>query len=322
VDAERRLLALATRQHGCASIDQALACGLTADQVHYRFRLGRWTRIGVHVFRIEGAPVTWDQQLTAGLLDLGPCARVSHRAAAALYDFDGFARSPVEFVVPRSGGGAETVWKVHTTLTMAPIDGAEVAGFRCTSAARTIIDLARVASAIELERAIDSATRDGWVSPVFLRRQLERLRGSGRAGVSLLDELLPDSGGHSDLERRFLALIRRAGLPRPTCQAIIRRGGTTLARADFRFDPYRVLAEVSGRRGHVSDAERAKDARRRNELQHEGYVVLEFTNAQVRKEQSYVGATVRRELILAGWPLAADPAALRTARSAMNGLGG
>ena len=31
-----------------------------------------------------------------------------------------------------------------------------------------------------------------------------------------------------------------------------------------------VIAEVSGRRGHSSDAERAKDARRRNELQHLG----------------------------------------------------
>jgi hypothetical protein len=322
VDAEPRLLALAARQHGCATIDQAKACGLSADQVHYRFRIGRWTRIGVRVFRISGAPITWEQQLTAGLLDLGPVARVGQRAASALYGFDGFPRSPVEFVMPRVSGGAESVWKVHTTLTLDPIDVAEVEGFRCTSAARTIIDLARVASVSELERAIDSAVRDGWVSPVFLRRQLERLRGSGRAGVRLLDELLPDSGGHSDLERRFLALMRRAGLPRPTCQAIIRRDGRTLARADFRFDPYPVLAEVSGRRGHASDAERAKDARRRNELQHEGYVVLEFTNAQVRRDEPYVVAMVRSALVAAGCPLMADSAAIIPARSAMNGLGG
>jgi hypothetical protein len=316
---EHRLLALAARQHGCATIAQAKECGFSADQVHYRFRQGRWMRVGVRAFRIAGAPTTWEQVLTAGLLDLGPEARVSQRAASALYGFDGFPRAPVEFVMPRAGGGAESIWKVHTTLTLAPIDVAEVDGFRCTSAARTIVDLARVASAAELERAIDSAMRDGWVSPVFLRRQLERLRGSGRAGVRLIDELMPDTGGHSDLERRFLALMRRAGLPRPTCQAVIRRDGRNLARADFRFDPYPVLVEVSGRRGHASDAERAKDARRRNELQHEGYVVLEFTNAQVRQEGPYVVAMVRSALIAAGCPLMADPAAILAVRSAMNG---
>jgi very-short-patch-repair endonuclease len=54
--------------------------------------------------------------------------------------------------------------------------------------------------------------------------------------------------------------------------------------------------EVSGRRGHSSDAERAKDAQRRNELQHLGFVVLEFTNRQVRDEPGYVIATLRRHL--------------------------
>ena len=124
----------------------------------------------------------------------------------------------------------------------------------------------------------------------------ERLRGRGRRGVVLLDELLVDSGGHSDLERRFLALVRSAGLPRPTCQRVFRRDGTTLARVDFSFEPSPVIVEVSGRRGHSSDAERARDAQRRNELQHLGFVVLEFTNEQVRRQPEAVIAALRRHL--------------------------
>ena len=232
----------------------------------------------------------------AGLLDLGANALVSHRAAAALHGFEGFSPGPVEFTLPRGGRGLRSPWTVHTTRRLERIDHAVVAPFPCTSASRTIIDLAATVSPRELERAIDSAVRDGLTSPAFLERRLTALRGRGRRGVRLLDSLMADSGGHSDLERRFLALVRRAGLPRPTCQRIFRRDGVTVARVDFSFQPTMVIAEVSGRRGHSSDAERAKDARRRNELQHLGFVVLEFTDAQVRRDPRYVIEVLRRHL--------------------------
>jgi hypothetical protein len=43
--------------------------------------------------------------------------------------------------------------------------------------------------------------------------RLGDLRGWGRWGARVRDELLVDSGGHSMLERRLLALVRDAGLP-------------------------------------------------------------------------------------------------------------
>ena len=82
----------------------------------------------------------------------------------------------------------------------------------------------------------------------------------------------------------------------PTCQVVYRRDGKTLARVDFDFGPKPVVVEVSGRRGHASDAERAKDARRRNELQALGLVVLEFTADDVRLRPAYVVETLRRHL--------------------------
>jgi very-short-patch-repair endonuclease len=231
----------------------------------------------------------------AALLDLGREAVVSHHAAAALHGFDGFARQPVELTMLRGARGRQANWRLHTTRRLEQIDRAEVEGFGCTTASRTIIDLAATASIKQLERAIDSAVRDGSSSPAYLQRRLSDLRGRGRRGVRLLDELLVDAGGHGDLERRFLELVRRAGLPRPTCQRILGRG-KTVARVDFSFEPKPVIVEVSGRRGHASDAERAKDARRRNELQELGFVVLEFTNRQVRDQPGYVLATLRRHL--------------------------
>ena len=236
--------------------------------------------------------------LAAGLLDLGPEALVSHRAAAALHGFDGFGPKPIEFTVPRTTGGRGI--RAGGCTRVARLAARDRPLFDrhvpLHDGLRTIIDLARTASPAELERAIDSAIRDGSSSPGFLRRRLSALRGSGRAGVRLLDELLVDAGGHSDLERTFLRLVREAGLPRPTCQRIFRRDGRTIARVDFSFEPSPVIAEVSGRRGHSSDAERAKDGRRRNELQHLGHIVLDFTDGQVRHDPAYVVRTLRRHL--------------------------
>jgi very-short-patch-repair endonuclease len=289
-----QLLGLTARQHGCASYAQARASGLTAAQIRHRVASGLLERHGDHVLRVGGSPRTWKQDLMAGLLDLGDGALVSRRAAAALHGFDRFPPAAVEFTVDRRRRGRRCSWTVHTAESLDPIDRAAVDGLACTSAARTVIDLARTEGPIMLERAIDSAVRDGLASPTFLRRRLEALRGPGRAGVRLLDALLDDAGGHSPLERAFLSLVRRAGLPRPTCQRIFRRGGETIARVDFSFEPAPILVEVSGRQGHRSDAEQAKDARRRNELQALGFVVLDFTYDDVIHRPNYVVDMLRR----------------------------
>jgi very-short-patch-repair endonuclease len=296
VTPDQQLFAIASRQHGCATVTQALACGLSLDQVDHQVRVGRLERVGKGVVRTAGSYRSWEQALMAGLLTLGPEALVSQRAAGALHRFDGFHVGPVEFLVPRRRRNLAAAWPVHSTRKLDKIDRSTVGLFPCTSPARTIVDLAGDVSERELEGAIDSAVRDGLTSPAFLEWRLTALRSRGRRGVRLLDELLPDSGGNSDLERRFLALVRKARLPRPMCQEIFRRDGKTIARVDFRFLPTRVIAEVSGRRGHASDAERAKDARRRNELQEVGFVVLEFTNRQVRDDEPYVVRSLRAHL--------------------------
>jgi very-short-patch-repair endonuclease len=269
---------------------------MTEAQIRHRLGTGRFERLGVRVLRVAGSTSSWEQQLMAGLLNLGPSAVVSHRAAAALHGFDGFGRVPIEFTVPRALRNRGPSWNVHSTRRIEQLDRDRVGPFACTSASRTIIDLAAQAGASELSRAIDSAVREGLSSPTFLRHRLRQLRGRGRRGVRLLDQLLTDAGGHTPLERAFLELVRRAGLPRPNCQQIYRKDGKTVARVDFSFEPSPVVVEVSGRRGHSTDTERAKDARRRNELQALGLIVLEFTREDVFERAAYVVETLRRHL--------------------------
>lgn len=103
------------------------------------------------------------------------------------------------------------------------------------------------------------------------------------------------------LERRFLALTREAGLPRPTTQVIHRRDGQTFARVDFLFEPYGLVVEVSGRKGHSSPAERARDAQRRNELQDVGRKVFEYTWEDVTRRPAFVARSLAARLHDAGW---------------------
>ena len=83
----------------------------------------------------------------------------------------------------------------------------------------------------------------------------------------------------------------------------IRNGRRHIARVDFIYDAHRLVVEVTGRKGHVSDAERTRDAQRRNELQDLGYRVIEYTSADVRDRPAYVVDSLRTRLT----PRSCDP---------------
>jgi hypothetical protein len=112
----------------------------------------------------------------------------------------------------------------------------------------------------------------------------------------LIDELLDDSGGHTMLERHFLRLMREAGLPRPTPQVVFRDGSRTVARVDFLYPEHRLVIEVSGRLGHSSPFERARDAQRRNELHDLGVTVYEYTWEDITRRPGWVIRTMRARL--------------------------
>ena len=298
---ERRLITQITiraaGQYGVISRAQLIDLGVSRRGLQTLLARGSLHRLAPRVFGIAGAPVSIERKLMTGLLSLGPRAVVSHEAAARLHGFDRCLPDAVEFTVPRSRRNADIPFVVHSTGVPPPIDRVTVARFACTSATRTIIDLARARiPTVRLEAAIDSAVRSQASSPIVLASRLEQLRGPGRWGARRLDELLLDSGGHTLLERRFLQLMRQAGLPRPKTQVVHRRGGRTFARVDFTFEEHSIVVEVSGRKGHASDAERANDAQRRNELQDVGRRVYEYTYRQVTREPSFVIRSMRERL--------------------------
>ena len=288
--------ALAATQHGVLSRAQLIELGIPRRRWRRGIEEGWLSVAGRGVYAVAGSPESLTRRLWLGLLVLGPTAVVSHEAAAWLHRFDRCVDDRAEFTVPRARRSAGVGLIVHSTRSLPAIDRTRVDGLACTSATRTILDLAATGITTgRLEAAIDSAVRSGATSAVVLERRLQQRRGPGQAGTALLERVLPDSGGHSPLERRFLTLMRTAGLPRPRPQVVHRRDGRTFARVDFLFEPD-VVVEVSGRRGHASDAERAKDAQRRNELQDAGRRVFEYTAQQVFEQPDHVVETMRHRL--------------------------
>lgn len=293
---------LLAAQYGLVSASQLkeldLGPGAIARWTHQR----RLEKCAPGVWRLVGAPATWEQRLRCGLLSLGATAAVSHRASARLHGLDRFTADEVDFLVARAKRHSRLRETVHSSDEVGRTDITTVAGFRATSVTRTIIDLANIkVHPDRLRAAIDSAVRLQLSAPEAMRRRLEALRGSGRAGVLLLDELLTAAGGHTMLERDFLRLMRQAGLPRPRPQAVFKAGTRTMARVDFLYDELQIVVEVSGALGHSTDADRAHDAQRRNELQDLGLRVYEFTWHDVQRRPEWVQEQMRRRLTAAGW---------------------
>ena len=233
-----------------------------------------------------GRPTPTDSGLRIG------CSASASGAGSAtkrLLRFIGLDRSDpdaVEFTIERGRHPTRLPWPVHTTTMVAPSDFVVVDGFRTTSATRTVIDLAHArARRTRVEAAFDSAVRLGLSHPIVLA---ERLDDPARLWAV---------GMHADRPhppRRRWALAVGANVPSPGPRSrphsthhagdSARRGsGRHVARVDFLFEAQRLIVEVTGRLGHVSDAERARDAQRRNELQDLGFTVIEYTSTQIRE---------------------------------------
>ncbi len=288
---------LAALQDGLISVEQLRSSGVTPWLQHKLAADGWMRRIAPRVYAVRGAPDTHRQRLRAGLLCLGERSWISYEAAAALHGLDRSRSTAVEFTVERPRRPRVVPFVVHSTSRLAPIDHVVVDGFRVMSATRTIFDLALArAHPRRIEAAIDSAVHLQLSSPEVLARRLGELRGSGRWGCRLVEEMITDSGGHTMLERRFLELAREAGMPRPRTQVVFGSDERFIARVDFLFEEVGVVVEVSGQKGHASPSERARDAQRRNELQDLGLRVFEYTWDDVTKRPAWVRQTLRTRL--------------------------
>lgn len=254
---------------------------------------------GNRALKFAGTDLTYRGQLKAGLIDLGPDAVVSGRAAAALFELDGFEEGALEFLQLRTQRYRTTSGFVTSTIEIPRLDRTNVDGLACTSGTRTVVQLLLTGSEREIGNALDSATRKHLTAPSVVRRRLDELGTQGRSGVAVFNRVMESAGVQSWLQRQFLRLLKSARLPKPHLQRTYRSDGEHIARVDFDFDPIPVIVEVAGRRGYLSFDERRRQERRRDALQLVGKTVYFFTTEDVVETGSYVLTTVRHAIALA-----------------------
>lgn len=296
----RELAEVVSNGSGCFTIADARAVGISDTWRRKLAQRGVIRRMGRNSFCFAGSPLTWRARLVAVIADLGDNAVIAGRAAGALLQLDGFAdgdhSSRIEVLVPRPERNRTSSARLHSSgRSFTAADRVLIDGLPVLSASRLIIDGARYGlSDVELEDAMDSAIRRGWTSELYLQRRFAELRGSGLAGAARVERLLGLSGVESRLERDFLRLIRRAGLPEPLVQVVHRQDGRTIARVDCQFGD--VVVELAGHGSHATRRQRQRDAQRHTELTLAGLRVITFTSQDVHERPDWVVAQLRRAL--------------------------
>lgn len=164
-----------------------------------------------------------------------------------------------------------------------------------TNVHRTLLDLARTLGREQLEAAINAADKHDLTDPEELRAALDGY--AWRPGVAVLRSVLDRRTftlTDSQLERAFLPIASRAGLPLPETG-----GRLNGFKVDFHWPELGLVVETDGLRYHRTPAQQARDRLRDQAHVAAGLTALRFTHAQVRHEPHDVEvtlATVARRL--------------------------
>ena len=288
---EAAIARTARKQHGIVTIDQLRTAGVSKRAVAAHVRDGWIVRrhAGVYQLGVVAAPLAREQ---AALLAAGPRAVLSHWSAAALHEL--CSQSLVIDVAFRGGlAGQRAGIRPHRAGDLPASDVMVKHGLRVTTPARTLLDLAAVASRATLERLVEEAQVQNAVAGAELVAMAERATGKRgvrvfREVVHFLDEpLLTRSEG----ERRLTALCRSAALPLPRTN--VRRAGWEV---DAVWDAQRLVVEVDGYKTHRPRAQFERDRRKDADLMLAGYRVLRLTWWRLTREPDQVIAILAAAL--------------------------
>jgi very-short-patch-repair endonuclease len=262
---ELELLRLADAQFGVVHDGQLIRRGLGRKAIQQRVNAGRLTRLHDGVYSWGHSALTREGRWLAALWATSPGSTLSHTTAAAFHDLAREVDAEVHVSTTRSIRSREGI-VVHRVRHLDRLDVRPAGLLRVTRIPRTVIDLADVVDWEELRAAVDTLR---WFSPAQLRAA--QRRAPGRAGRALVERLLEADEAHtkSELERRFLRLVRRHGLPRPDGLNVRVAG----LKADCHYREPRVVVELDGRAFHQRRRQMAADRLRDERYQLSGHRV-------------------------------------------------
>lgn len=300
--------------------------GETRQQHARAARRGEEVRVGRGAY-VDSAE--WDAlgRRERLLLQLAAYARTratppvfSHWSAALLHDLPFAAEQSdhIHVAVGRTAGGRSATGVRAHSVAVPDCDLVEVGGMRCTSALRTVVDLAATAPTSEAVAVADRALRNAEAhtasaDPEPARKLLlaawlraQPFRGHRRA----LDVIgFADARSESPLESISRLVMYEAGLPEPELQRPFSDSRGRIGFTDFAWPEFRVIGEADGdakyldpvlRGGRSAERVVLDEKIREDRLRALGWTVVRWRWSTARTPQRLIAA-----LTAAGLP--ADP---------------
>jgi very-short-patch-repair endonuclease len=285
------LARLATDQHGVVSTRQLQAVGFAPKTIVAEVRRGRLRPLHRRVYAVGHEALSWQGWCVAAVAANAPCV-ASHWSAAWVWGLTRSRPSGKFHVTATTRRHRKREFHVHYAA-LAEEDMTECDRIPVTSLARTVLDLA----ALDPERTEKDLRRCedlGQLDPREFEALLARSAGhKGHATLARAVELYrPDpSVTRSDVERRFRALVRRAGLPPPSMNFVV--AGYEL---DCWWEEARLAVELDTFGTHGSRLSFEEDRKRQRKLGLLGITVERVTDLQLDREPDEVLRAVAARL--------------------------
>jgi len=292
---DERIFAIAAAQRGRVARRQLLAAGIGTNTVDRLARSALLRRIHRGVFAVgPDVPIAFADE-AAALLAVRPGAALSHHTAAVLWRLRGPGSGDdlIHVTVPGASVGDPDGVRVHRSTVLKPQDIRLREGLPVTAPPRVLLDLAPSIAAREIERALDRMLIERAGTLGQLRELLSRAgRHAGRALLQgIVDSYTTSTFTRSEAEERFLALVRRGGLPQPLVN--VKRLGYEI---DFFWPDQGVAVEVDGFAYHSTRDRFEGDHQRDRRLRKAGITVIRVTWRQLQREPEAVLVDVAQAL--------------------------
>ena len=285
---------IAARQHRVVARQQLLAAGLSPGQIRQMLEGHRLLELHRGIYAVGTPDPGPSGRLIAAVLACGDGAVLSHRSAAVHHGLLRHKAGPVEVTIPRSRGPSPRRGiHLHCSPSLLPLDTTRRHNIPCTTVERTLVDLAATHPK-ELKRAVDQAFVKKLIGRTRMAVALERAQ--GRIGTPHLRRelagLLPQlSLTRSELELRFLQMLKKANLPEP----LVNRHRET-HRVDFHWPANDLVVETDGRGVHDNPHSFEEDRRRDLDLELAGHRVIRLSWRQVKEEPGRIAELLAMRL--------------------------
>jgi hypothetical protein len=282
---------LATDQYGVVSTRQLGGLGYTKSSVAKAAKAGRLHRVHRGVYVVGYRRLSWRGRCMAAVLASSPCV-ASHLSAGWLWGLVRFQPSTQHVTAP-TARHAKRSFVVHRA-ELSEEDRTFYERIPVTSVSRTILDLAVGSSLREIKRQLQRGDDFKVFDLREMRELLARSNGHhGKAKVeAALDGIRPQRAfTRSGLERRFLEVMREAGLPEPSMNLFVEGFEIDAYWADHRFGVELDVYETHGSRLSFEEDRERDDA-----LLLAGIETTRVTGPRLDREPGAVVDSVRRHL--------------------------